>query len=94
MMRELWAINRSRNKITKLTTESWLHGEEDRACVCVCVCVYVYVHVSLMVAIWGHFQQSSASLISRFSTWTQNPSRPQPSKLVSGTQRAQCTCSV
>ena len=37
MMRELWAINRSRNKITKLTTESWLHGEEDRACVCVCV---------------------------------------------------------
>lgn len=47
-----------------------------------------------MVAIWGHFQKSSASLISRFSTWTQNPSRPQSSKLVSGTQRAQCTWSV
>ena len=30
ILRELWAIHRSRKKVTKLTTESWLCGEEDR----------------------------------------------------------------
>ena len=31
ILRELWAIHRSRKKVTKLTTESWLCGEDKEA---------------------------------------------------------------
>lgn len=92
ILRELWAIHRGRNKVTKLTTESWLCGEEDRVYLWVCICVFMCMWAGQLLS--GVVSSSPLCPSCGFPLGHSNPSHPHPGTLDSGTVRTQCSQSV